>query len=424
MWKVAFSGLFVACVTAIAWRTRRTRPWVFVGWLWYLVALVPVLGLVRVGEQAAADRYTYLPGVGLSLAVAWSGVELVRRRPSMKPVVVTAAAAVLVALAAASWVQVGYWRNDVTLYEHALAVTEDNYVAHTNLGTALLAQNRVPEALQHYQEALRIDPKSAQAHENLGVALAASGDAVAALVAFQRALELDDRDAGTHVRAADVLAGEGRLAEAVAHYRAAAALEPASALVHSNLGFLLAAQGNLDEAVDHYAAALREDPNLAPAHNNLGLALESLGRRDEALRHYSRAVELAPADLQNRLNHARALARSGRRGDAIGELREVLRRQPDWPPAEQDLIRLLAADADPARRTEAVALAETLVRRTAAPDAELLSTLAVAYEGAARFADALGVWGDAITAARAGGRTDLLPGLEAAVAACRARSAP
>ena len=130
-------------------------------------------------------------------------------------------------------------------------------------------------------------------------------------------------------------------------------------LVHSNLGFLLAAQGNLDEAVDHYAAALREDPNLAPAHNNLGLALESLGRRDEALRHYSRAVELAPADLQNRLNYARALARSGRRGDAIGELREVLRRQPDWPPAEQDLIRLLAADADPARRTEAIALAET-----------------------------------------------------------------
>jgi len=193
-------------------------------------------------------------------------------------------------------------------------------------------------------------------------------------------------------------------------------------LVHSNLGFLLAAQGNLDEAVDHYAAALREDPNLAPAHNNLGLALESLGRRDEALGHYSRAVELAPADLQNRLNYARALARSGRRGDAIGELREGLRRQPDWPPAEQDLIRLLAADADPARRTEAVALAETLVRRTTAPDAELLSTLAVAYEGAARFADALGVWRDAITAARAGGRTDLLPGLEAAVAACRARS--
>ena len=424
LWKVALSGLFVACVTAVAWRARRTRPWVFVGWLWYLVALLPVLGLVRVGEQAVADRYSYIPGVGLSLMVAWSGLELVRRRPAMQPVVGTVATVVLVALAAASWVQVGYWRNDVTLYEHALAVTEDNYVAHTNLGTALLAQNRVPEALQHYQEALRIDPKSAQAHENLGVALAASGDAVAALVAFQRALELDDRDAGTHVRAADVLAGEGRLAEAVAHYRAAAALEPASALVHSNLGFLLAAQGNLDEAVDHYAAALREDPNLAPAHNNLGLALESLGRRDEALRHYSRAVELAPADLQNRLNHARALARSGRRGDAIGELREVLRRQPDWPPAEQDLIRLLAADADPARRTEAVALAETLVRRTAAPDAELLSTLAVAYEGAARFADALGVWGDAITAARAGGRTDLLPGLEAAVAACRARSAP
>ena len=422
VWKVAFSGLFVACVTAIAWRTRRTRPWVFVGWLWYLVALVPVLGLVRVGEQAVADRYTYLPGVGLSLAVAWSGVELVRRRPSMKPVVVTAAAAVLVALAAASWVQVGYWRNNVTLYEHALAVTEDNYVAHTNLGTALLAENRVPEALRQYQEALRIDPKAAHAHADLGVALAAGGDTSAALEAFQRALALDERDAGTHVRVADLLAGQGRLADAVAHYRAAAALEPASASVHNNLGFLLAAQGNLGEAVDQYGQALRADPNLAAAHNNMGLALESLGRRDEALHHYARAVELAPADAQNRLNYARALARTGRRGDAIGELRAALSRQPDWPPAEQDLIRLLAADTDPAGRTEAVALAERLVRSTTSPDAELLATLAVAYEGAARFADALGVWSDAISAARAGGRTDLLPDLEAALAACRRRS--
>ena len=328
MWRVALCGLFVAGVTAAAWRARRTRPWVFVGWLWYLVALVPVLGLVRVGEQAVADRYTYLPGVGLSLMVAWSGMELARRRPAMKPVLRTAAAAVLLGLAAASWVQVGYWRNDFTLYEHALAVTGDNYVAHTNLGTALLAANRVPEALEHYREALRIDPTAAQAHANVGVALATSGDTAAALEALQRALALDDRDAANHVRMADLLAGQGRLAEAVAHYRAAAALEPTSATVHANLGFLLAAQGNLGEAVDHYARALRADPNLAAAHNNLGLALESLGRRDEALQHYARAVELAPADPQNRLNYARALARAGRRADAIGELRAALGRQP------------------------------------------------------------------------------------------------
>jgi len=420
-WAVALSGLFVAGVTALAWRARRTRPWVFVGWLWYLVALLPVLGLLRVGKQAVADRYSYIPGVGLSLIVAWSGLELVRRRPSLKPVVGVMATVVLVALAAASWVQVGYWRNSTTLYEHALAVTEDNYVAHTNLGTALLAENRVQDALWHYREALRIDPEAAQAHANLGVALAASGDQAAAVASLQRALELDDRDASTHVQLADLLARRGRLAEAVAHYRAAAALEPDSAFVQNNLGFLLAAQGNLGEAVDHYAAALRADPNLAAAHNNAGLALESLGQRDEALRHYSRAVELAPADVQNRLNYARALARSGRRSDAIGELRAALGRQPGWPPAEQDLIRLLAADAEPAPRLEAVALAEQLVQRTATPDAELLSTLAVAYEGAARFADALGAWSDALAAARSAGRTDLLPGLEAAVAACRAR---
>ena len=122
------------------------------------------------------------------------------------------------------------------------------------------------------------------------------------------------------------------------------------------------------------------------------------------------------------MNYAKALARSGRRGDAIAELRELLRRRPDWQAAERELSQLLAADPDPARRTEAVALAEELVRTTKTPDAELLAILAVAYEGAARFADALAAWSEALTAARAAGRTDLVPGLEAAVAACRGRS--
>ena len=420
--SVAVSGLFVACVTAVAWRARRTRPWLFVGWLWYLVALLPVIGLVRVGDQAVADRYTYLPGIGLSLMVAWSGVELVSRWPAMKPVVGAVATVLLIALAAATWVQVGYWRDNVTLYERALRVTHDNFVAHTNLGSALLAENRVSDALQHYREALRINPTAGVAHANVGVALAASGDHAAAMAAFERALELDGRDAATHVRVADLLAGEGHLADAIAHYQQAAALEPTSPAVHNNLGFLLAAQGNLTEAVEHYAEALRADPNLACAHNNLGLALDALGRGDEALVHYSKAVELAPAEPRNRMNYATALARSGRRGDAIAELRELLRRRPDWQAAERELSQLLAADPDPARRTEAVALAEELVRTTRTPDAELLAILAVAYEGAARFSDALRAWSDALTAARSTGRTDLVPGLEAAVAACRGRS--
>ena len=121
------------------------------------------------------------------------------------------------------------------------------------------------------------------------------------------------------------------------------------------------------------------------------------------------------------MNYARALARSGRRGDAVAELRELRRRRPDWQPAERELSQLLAVDPDPAR-TEAVVLAEALVRTTTTPDAELLAILAVAYEGAARFADALAAWSEALTAARAAGRTDLVPGLEAAVAACRGRS--
>jgi protein O-mannosyl-transferase len=421
---LALSVVFVGGMTVVAWRVRRTRPWVFVGWFWYLIALLPVIGFVRVGRQAVADRFSYIPGIGLAIMVAWSGAELVRAHRSMKPVAAVVAAAVLGAFAAATRTQVGYWRNDVALYEHALAVTQDNFVAHTNLGSALLAQNRVPEALLHYREALRIDPDAGEAHSNVGVALAASGDPAGALAAFGRALALDDHDAGTHVRAADVLAREGRLDEAIAHYREAAALEPESADVHNNLGFLLAAKGELGDAVEQYMEALRDDPSLGTAHNNLALALEALGQRDEALRHYARAVELAPGNPQHRLNHAFALLRAGRRESAVDELRAILRQQPDSRPAAQQLVQVLAADANPAGRAEGVALAEELARRMPAPDAEVLSILAVAYEGAGRFDDALRSWRDAVAAAAAGGRTDLLPRLEAALSACSARATP
>jgi protein O-mannosyl-transferase len=340
------SAVFVGGVTLLAWRMRRTRPWLFVGWFWYLVTLLPVIGLVRVGRQAVADRYSYVPGIGLTIIVAWTGVEIARAWPSTRRAMATLAIAALVALGVASRIQVGYWRNDATLYERALAVTQDNFVAHTNYGSALLAQGRVGDALHHYEEALRIDPRAAQAHANVGSALATRGDAAGALAAFDRALALDPRDAGTHVRAADVLAGEGRVDEAIAHYETAAALEPDSAAVHNNLGFLLAARGRLDEAVAQYDDALRTEPDLATAHNNLALALEALGRRDEALRHYARAVELAPDDAGNRLNRARALLRAGRDAEAAAELREALRRRPDAAPAAADLVRALPAAAD------------------------------------------------------------------------------
>src|SRR5262245_7652733 len=153
---LALSAVFVGGVTLLAWRARRTRPWLFVGWFWYLVTLLPVIGLVRVGRQAVADRYSYLPGIGLAVIVAWTGVEIVRAHPATQRTSATIAVAVRVALGVASWVQVGYWRDDGTLYERALAVTEDNFVAHTNYGSALLAQGRVDEALRHYEEALRI----------------------------------------------------------------------------------------------------------------------------------------------------------------------------------------------------------------------------------------------------------------------------
>jgi tetratricopeptide (TPR) repeat protein len=421
-WQVASAGALLAGVSVLAWLARRSRPWLLVGWLWFVVTLMPVIGLVRVGEQAVADRYTYLPGIGLSIMAAWSAADLARGRPRLGAAFAVGTVAVLVAFAAASRAQLAYWRDDVALYERALAVTRDNHVAHTNLGVALLERGRVADAFPHLQETLRLKPNASWAHGNLGNALAARGDRAAALAAYARALELDHGNAGVRAQLADLLAGEGRLAEAIAQYREAAVLAPDSPRLHTNLGYLLATQGNLAEAVDHYRAALGADPDFAAAHNNLGLALERLGERAEALGHYAAAVRLAPADPRARVNYATALARAGLRPDAIVELREALRRRSDWQPARQELATLLAGDENPARRTEAVVLAEQLTTGGEGGTPEALSTLAVAYQGVGRLADALRTWDAAIAAARSSGRTDLLPPFETAAAACRARA--
>jgi Flp pilus assembly protein TadD len=340
-WQAAAGGLLVAVLGTLVWALRGSRPWMLVGWSWYLVTLLPVIGLVRVGEQAVADRYTYLPGIGLSIVVAWGAVDCIRARPRLRAPLAAVAVGIAVVLGAASRVQVGYWRDSVTLYRRALDVTRDNHVAHTNLGSALLAQGQVAGAMEHYQAALRLRPNEGYAHANVALALAARGQRDAALAEYARALDLAPGNAGTHVRVADLLAEGGRVEEAIGHYEQAVKLDPDSALAHNNLAYLLAAAGSPARALEHYRAALRLDPDLAEVHGNLAQVLERLGERDEALDHHATAVRLAPDHLQLRLDYASCLARAGRRNEAITELRETLRRQPGWEPAERALATLL-----------------------------------------------------------------------------------
>ncbi|HZY85526.1 MAG TPA: tetratricopeptide repeat protein [Gemmataceae bacterium] len=284
------AGLFLAVVTALVLGPGRRRPYLAVGWLWYLGTLVPVIGLVQVGGQAMADRYTYVPLIGLFLLLTWGVTDLALAWRLPRGYLAAAAAVALSACAALTWVQVGHWESNLRLWQHAAAVTEGNAQAHINLGAAYARRGQLSAARREYESAVAVNPRYAMPHFNL----------------------------------ATVLAKMGRPAEALAEYRKAAELDPENAHPHNNLGDLLRSLGRPEEAVAEYRRAVALDRTDAYPHNNLGILLAELGRREESLAEFRRAVELAPEDPVPRGNLAAALQEEGRLDEALAEYRKTV----------------------------------------------------------------------------------------------------
>jgi tetratricopeptide (TPR) repeat protein len=327
-------------VSVVVIRARLRYPYLLVGWLWYLGTLVPVIGLVQVGNQAMADRYTYVPLIGLLIMVAW-GIPDVLARWRYRTIALPAAAGlVIVACTITARGQVSYWRNSTTLFTHALAVTRDNHIAENNLGRALAGDGKVAEAIVHYNEALRIKPQFATAHTNLGAALMKQGKVDEAIAHFSEGLRLKPEFAEAHSDLGAALASKGRIAEAIAQYTEAVRLKPDFVEARSNLGLTLAGQGKLDEAITQYNEALRLKPSFADVHNNLGFALASRGKVDEAIAHYKEAVRLNPDFALAHMNLAVTLSGQNRVDEAIREFREVVRITPGNEMARRALEQL------------------------------------------------------------------------------------
>jgi len=272
--KVATAALLLILVTALAIWTRHRRPYLLVGWLWYLGTLVPVIGLVQVGGQARADRYTYVPLIGIFVALAWGVPDLLRTvgwirhpRPATGRGVLMATlpvAVVVLALASVSRMQAGTWRNSVTLFEHALAVTESNVTAHNALGVALAEEGRMQEAIRHYEDALRIKSDYVKTHNNLGAALVLVGRAPEGIDHFETVLRLDPNHAEAHYNLGLALAAERRLPEAIHHFDTALRLRPSYAEAHFNLGKALYLRGDYSGAWREVHLAQRHGYNAAP----------------------------------------------------------------------------------------------------------------------------------------------------------------
>jgi len=374
-WDVALAGTLLAAFSAVAFWQRRKQPWLLMGWLWYLVMLPPVVGIIQVGQQAHADRYTYLPQIGIYVAVTWLAAERAAKWHAGRMAIGSPMTVVLAVLMVCGWKQTTYWKNRETLWTHTLGCTTDNYPANCNLGNFLLQKGRVDEAIAHYQEALQINPTFADAHYNLGVALGR----------------------------------KGRVEEAIAQHQMALEISPDYADAHYNLGNNFSRLGRMDEAISQYQMALQIKPDDAAALVNLGNSFFQLGRTDQAISQYQKALQIKPDDAEARKNLGLALLKKGSVGEAITHFQKALQTGPDNPEVQNNLAWLLATCPEASLRNgdEAVRLAQRANELAGGNNPVVLRTLAAAFAEAGRFDGARRSAQKAIALARAAGRQDL-----------------
>lgn len=301
--RIILAGSFVAIATIVALWFIRRRPYIAIGWLWYLGTLVPVIGLVQVGDQAWADRYTYLPLIGLFLIVVW-GISDVVRQPQVLAGFATAAG---LALLAGTALQLRYWQNTRILFTHAAKAVPNNYMAITMLGSLLAKDNKLDEAITHYRTALQLKPDYPEAHFFLGNAFDQQGKLDEAIAEYQKALWFKPATEPAHVLLGIALGKKGQSEEAAAHFLGAIKFNPDSAVAHNNLARIRHTQGRLDDAIVHYTIAVKVDPNLAQAHNNLGVILLQKGRLAEGTAALRESLRLNSTNAETQVNLAFAL---------------------------------------------------------------------------------------------------------------------
>ncbi len=331
MWHAGQVGGAIAlllAVSAVVFVLRRRR-YLTVGWLWFAGTLVPVIGIVQIGEHSMADRYMYVPFVGLLIMVVWGAADFCGRHERARLAIAVAAAAWVVACGCLTAVQAGTWRDSETLFRHAIAVTAGNHSLHKMLGDVLRRRGRADEAVEHYGQALQIKYDFADAHTNLGAVLHDDGRFDEALHHLRRAVRLDPRLFEAHVNLGITLHAQGQTDNAAAHYATALQLAPDNADAHYNLGVLQHQLERLDDAIRSYEQALRAHPTDAEAHNNLGVALSAQGRDQRAIGHFRQALALNDQHTEAHYNLGNTLSGLGRVEKAIVHYEAALRLDPE-----------------------------------------------------------------------------------------------
>jgi protein O-mannosyl-transferase len=382
LWQVLLAGALLLGISAVFLMWWQRHPYLLMGWLWYCGTLVPVSQVVTVGAQAMSDRWSYIPSIGVLIAVIWGLDELARARRNVVLAMSVAGVAAMVLCLALTRQQLGYWKDSETLFRHTVAVTKDNYYAYNNLGSALSKKGQSEEAARQYQEAVRIKPDYPQGLINLGLALGQKGQSAEAITQLREGLRLDPSfhdghyllglalvqngqldeairqfyealhvypdHFGAHYDLGLALGRKGQMQKSIYHLRETLRLNPDHVGAHINLGVALSQQGRTDEAIRHYREALRLKPDAVAVHYNLGAALAKRGEMDEAIRQYQEALRLEPDLAEAHNNLGTAFYQQGRIGEAIREFQEALRLKPDYADAQRNLAVALAAQSNPA----------------------------------------------------------------------------
>jgi protein O-mannosyl-transferase len=296
-WEIALAGTLLAGLSAAALWQWRKQPWLLMGWVWYLVMLLPVLGLIQVGNQAHADRYTYLPQIGICIAVTWLAAEWHLSRMAFGGLMT----AVIAVLMVCAWKQTTYWKDNETLWNHTINCTTNNFEARSNLGSALMEKGKVDDAITQFQEALRINPRAANVHNNLGTGLHQKGRVDEAIAEIQKALQINPDNALFHFNLAKMLQQTGRTAEAIAQYQMDLQIDPADVDAQYNLAWLLATSPQASLRNGAKALQLARQANELTGGrrpivlHSLAAAFAEVGKFDDAVHTAQNAIELAQA---------------------------------------------------------------------------------------------------------------------------------
>ncbi|HTL28252.1 MAG TPA: tetratricopeptide repeat protein, partial [Tepidisphaeraceae bacterium] len=395
IWQIASSAIALLAITLLVIRFARRAPYLFVGWFWYVITLVPVIGIVQVGKQAMADRYTYIPSIGLYVMLAWGVWELVKRlsrsdvprgaSPVAKWGLVACAVMIVGLCVARTNKQTRYWENDYTLFSRALEIDPQNFLAYDIVGNYYMLQGKQDQALAQYQAAQKARPQAAE-HE--------------------------------HDMAGNVYKAKGELDRAAAEYEKAIKLQPNLPETHNNLGQIYSQKGDSARAMQEYRLAIQYGPMLPQPYHNLGLELARNGKFDDAIPYFEKALQLKPDYKETHRDLGHALRMLGYRGDAVESYRNAMAAGlQDDVNVVGPLAWILATDPRPdvGNPKESLELAQKCNEWTGGQDSLILDTLAAAQARNGKFDEAIATATQAENRARSAGRAQLANGIQSRI---------